>query len=231
MGLIQNPYPGKLILLAGVDGSGKDTQGRRLEVVLAAQYSGVKVLRPFPKEPTKGPIGKRIYDILFGRDLEFRLGPDGNLSDFEFQKFYIRDRVEHYRDLIIPTLQSGTHVVCNRGLDSTLAYGGNTVSDFKRIIAMHEEMFDEAGVPLIWPDLIMIYDITPETAMKRMETKEKDAFENELKVRRVASNYRLLAALYPNCRIVDAEPSGKEGEEEIFKEARQHIYPLLGITN
>jgi thymidylate kinase len=98
-------------------------------------------------------------------------------------------------------------------------------------MATHDEMFAEAGVPLIWPDLIIIYDVTPETAMRRMDTsnKEKDAFENELKARRVTSNYRALTALYPNCKLVDAEPEGEEGEKTIFAEARQYIYPVLGI--
>ena len=71
--MINNPYPGKLILLAGVDDSGKGTQARRLEIIIPASYPKVKVLRPFPKEPTKGPIGRRIYDILFDRDLEYTL--------------------------------------------------------------------------------------------------------------------------------------------------------------
>ena len=95
---------------------------------------------------------------------------------------------------------------------------------------MHEDLFAEAGVPLIWPDLIVIYDVTPETAMRRMEKKEKDAFENELKARRVTSNYRALAALYPNCQLIDAEYDGEEGQKAIFADARQYIYPLLGLN-
>jgi len=67
--------------------------------------------------------------------------------------------------------------------------------------------------------------------MRRMDAskKEKDAFENELKVRRVTSNYRALAALYPNCQLVDAEPENEESEKTIFTDARQYIYPVLGI--
>ena len=176
---------------------------------------------------------QRIYDILFGRDPEFCLGPGGNLSDVEFQKFFIRDRVEHYRDVIIPALKSGINAIGDRGIDSTPVYGGNTIADFKRIMDMHEELFAEAGVPLIWPDLIVIYDVTPETAIRRMENskREKDAFENELKVRRVTSNYRALAALYPNCKLIDAEHEGEEGQKIIFADARQYIYPLLGIDS
>lgn len=226
--MVINPHPGKFILLAGYDGSGKDTQANRLSNALT-YFSHVNVLRPFPKEPTKGPIGTRIYEILFGRDPEFKLGV--NLFGLEFQKFFIRDRIEHYREVIILALQSGTHVICNRGIDSTLVYGGNTIAEFRQIMQVHEEMFAEAGVPLIWPNLIVIYDVTPETAMRRMDKsgKEKDAFENELKARRVTSNYRALAALYPNCKLIDAEPEGEEGAKAIFADARQYIYPVLGI--
>lgn len=224
----KNPHPGKFILMAGVDGSGKDTQLRRLENALTF-FPKIKVLRPFVKEPTNGPIGRRIRDILANRDKEFRLGQ--NLTDAEFQKFFIRDSIDNYQNVIIPALESGTNVVCGRGRESAIVYGGNTISGFKSIVAIHEEMFAEAGVPLIWPDLIVIYDVMPETAMSRMDKsgKEKDAFENELKARRVISNYRALAALYPNCKLIDAEAEGEDGQKKIFAEARQYIYPLLGI--
>ena len=227
--MVKNPYKGKFVILAGYDGSGKDTQAHRLDLALQANHPKTNVLRPFPKEPTGGPIGKRIYDILFGRDPEFRLGE--NLSDFEFQKLFIQDRIEHYQKIVIPALESGTHIICNRGIDSTLVYGGNTLGEFKKIMAMHEDMFNQANVPLVWPDLIVIYDVSPETAMRRMNKsgKEKDAFENELKARRVTSNYRAIAALYPNCKLIDAEPEGEDGAKAIFADARQYIYPVLGI--
>lgn len=235
--MISNPYPGKLILLAGVDDSGKGTQARRLETVLTAIYPKIKVLRPFPKEPTRGPIGQRIYDILFDRDSEFTLKDDAtekvHITDFGLQCLFIKDRIQHYKEVIIPALASGTNVICDRGMDSTIVYGGNSISDFKKIIALHEEMFTEAGLTLFWPDLIVVYDVTPETAMRRRKAsgKECDAFEGELKTRRVTSNYRALAALYPNCRLVDAEPEGEEGQRVIFVDARRYIYPVLGIND
>ena len=235
--MIANPYPGKFILLAGVDDSGKSTQSRRLEIIIQASYPKVKILRPFPKEPTNGPISNRIYDILFDRDPEYTLKDNvkgkTTISHFELQRFFIEDRVQHYREVIIPALASGMNVICDRGMDSTIVYGGNTINDFKKIVALHEEMFAEAGLDLFWPDLIVIYDVTPETAMRRRKEsgKECDAFEGELKTRRVTSNYRALAALYPNCRLVDAELEGEEGQKAIFTDARRHIYPVLGITD
>jgi dTMP kinase len=225
--MILNPHPGKFILLAGYDGCGKDTQAARLRNLLIAQK--IKFLNPFPKEPTQGPIGRRIYDILFDRDPELKLGV--NLSDFEFQKLYIQDSIYNYKNVIIPALKSGINVISNRGRESALAYGANTINGFERIMAMHDEMFAAADVPFIWPDLTIIYDITPETALSRMNAsgREKDAFENELKARRVTSNYRAIAALYPNCKLVDAEHDGEDGIKYIFAEARKHIFPILGI--
>jgi thymidylate kinase len=155
------------------------------------------------------------------------------ITGFDLQKFFIEDRLQHYRDVIIPALTSGVNVICNRGVESTIVYGGNTIGGFNMVVRMHEHIFTLADVPFIWPDLIVIYDITPETAMKRMENSkpERDAFESELKARRVTSNYRALAALYPNCKLIDAEPEGEDGQKEIFLNVRQYIYPLLGITN
>ena len=94
--MIINPHPGKFILLGGYDGSGKDTQANRLDMVLRARYPRIKVFRPFPKEPTRGLIGRRTYDILFDRDQEYTLkdGVEGKvkISEFELQRFFIEDR-------------------------------------------------------------------------------------------------------------------------------------------
>ena len=66
---------------------------------------------------------------------------------------------------------------------------------------------------------------------RKASGKECDAFEDELKTRRVTSNYRALAALYPNCHLIDAEPEGEDGQKAIFADARKYIYPILGIKD
>ena len=99
------------ITFEGVDGSGKSTQARLLADRLRAEGRDVVDTR----EPGGTEIGERIRDILLGSD---HMAPWAEASLFSAARAQLVDEV------IRPALARGADVVCDRYLDSSLAYQG-----------------------------------------------------------------------------------------------------------
>ena len=85
--MIPNPYKGKFICVEGLDGSGKDTQGKRLFEFLKGK--GLPVI--LTSEPTSGPIGSRIRRILKKEEP----APGA----YDFQKMFSEDRKRHCKKI------------------------------------------------------------------------------------------------------------------------------------
>ena len=103
--------PGSFITLEGVDGSGKTTQAGRLAESLRDAGHTVVVTR----EPGGTPVAERIRDIL--------LDPaSGNMAWSTEVLLYLASRAEHVARVVGPALERGEVVICDRFLDSTLAY-------------------------------------------------------------------------------------------------------------
>lgn len=207
----------------GIDFSGKSEQFERSKKYLSAFHPSLPVV--YTKEPGEDrPSGKQIYDILHNEDQEFHLD---KMQPFHMQGFYIKDRMHNYRDNIIPALQSGKHVLQDRGVPSSLSYGSKDPSEFYGFMGLHELVFSAALVPFFWPDLILIYDIPVELAMERKEKTNKpfDALELADVLTRARNNYLAFATQYPNCVVIDGQPS----PEEVFVETKRLLLPLMGL--
>jgi dTMP kinase len=94
-----NPYPGLFVCLEGIDACGKDTQSYRIVDFLKSQ--GKKVI--LTEEPNK--------DFLKGEDiravLEHRYNKKPIPSPSEFQEWYVDNRQDHLKELVIPSLKEG----------------------------------------------------------------------------------------------------------------------------
>jgi dTMP kinase len=145
-------YPGKFIVLDGVDGAGKSTQA-----YLLSKYLAEKKLRVRPvREPGGTELGERIREIL--------LDPgEDKITDRCELLLYMASRAQLVGELIHPSLEAGYIVVSERFLFSSVAYqgyaGGLPVEDIWAIGA-----FAVSGVE---PDLTIILDVDPELAMRR----------------------------------------------------------------
>jgi len=119
---------GLFITFEGPDGSGKTTQMRRLVERLQAKGESVVVTR----EPGGTPIGDRIRELL--------LSPDHKeMEDQTEVLLYAASRAQHVREVIVPALEAGNIVVCDRFVDASIAYQGyglglkpETVADINR---------------------------------------------------------------------------------------------------
>lgn len=218
----KNPYPGKLICVEGIDGSGKSEQFKLLHDELV-KIPAVNVI--FTKEPTNSEMGREIYDILRSQHQAIKLE---DLSELEMQRKYFYDRRGHYQDLVLPALRAGVHVISDRGIAS-VAYGVKNMNDIDHFFSVQEAMFahDKFRLPFIVPDKILIFDVDVDTAIERLKKKQRklDKFEQRTKLEQTRANYLAIVNKIPNCVVIDGRPSA----EEVFVETKKHIFGLLAL--
>jgi dTMP kinase len=175
------------ITLEGIDRSGKTTQAAMLAEALGP---GTVLLR----EPGGTPAGERIRALL--KDPELELGPGTELLLFNAA------RAELCREVVRPALDDGHDVVCDRFIDSTVAYQGVARGLGVDVV----EQLSELVVGSCLPDLTVLLRVDPELAGAR-DGDASDRFESEgLEFQRqVAGAYDELAARHPDrFEVVDA---------------------------
>lgn len=146
---------GKFIVLEGLDGSGIETQAKLLLEYLKAK--GEDVI--YTSEPTSdNPIGKLIYKWL---SQKFELS-----SDEAITLLYVADRYEHIAEVIIPALEKGKTVICDRYFYSTLAYEGSL---FGADMHWMKQLHDHA----IKPHIKIFIDTSPEECINRVGKKDR----------------------------------------------------------
>jgi dTMP kinase len=177
---------GTLVVIEGIDGTGKSTLVRGL-----AEFCGRGAL-PFvtSREPTNGPWGQRLRESAAHERLD--------LAD-ELDLF-LKDRAEHVRDFINPSLAAGKIVLLDRYYFSTAAYQGARGADPNAILAMNE-----AFAPV--PDLVLLLDADPAVSGGRIIDRagRADSFEDaayQVAVRRI-----FLSLKRPFIRVIDAARS------------------------
>ncbi len=116
---------GKLIVFEGVEGSGKSTQLVKLQQWLQAHefFQKLQAIETIPalvitREPGGTTLGQSLRALLLNHQPEVTLGAKAELL------LYAADRAQHLEEVIRPALQAGSWVLCDRFIDSTVAYQG-----------------------------------------------------------------------------------------------------------
>lgn len=152
---------GRLIVLEGIDGSGKNTQLSLIsrELFDLNKYSDLKITR----EPWKSQYGQEIRRIL-------KSDKDPTQKAEECFDLYVKDRTLHV-DRINRWLEEGDIVISDRYYYSTIAYQQAQGIPLERIL--------EANRAFPVPDLVLLFKIAPEVAVKRIAKgrSEKEKFE------------------------------------------------------
>ena len=177
---------GVFIVFEGTEGSGKSTQAAGLAERLGA--AGLPVV--LTREPGGTPLGERVRALL--------LDPEGCVILPEAEALlFSAARAQHVRAVIAPALAAGAVVVCDRFVDSTLAYqgGGHGVS-MPALLAAQD--LATGGVR---PDLRLLLDVAVEDGLRRRFASSEavnriDAADVAFHIR-VATAYRHLAAADP----------------------------------
>lgn len=161
---------GHLFVLEGIDGTGKTTLSHMLaERLLKAGYT-VELTR----EPSDGLWGRRIRESFLA---------SARLSLQEECELFLLDRKDHVANVILPGLETGKVVVCDRYYFSTMAYQGARGANVEEIRIQNEWI-----APV--PDRVFYLQLKPEKALQRIQELRGDIpnnFESLEYLRRVAA--------------------------------------------
>jgi len=195
------------ITLEGIEGCGKSTQAPQL-----CAWLGEHALL------TREPGGTRL-----GRDIrELLLEPSrGAMSEVTEALLYLADRAQHVSEVIRPALESGRLVVCDRYVDSTLAYQGygrGLPLDLLRSVA-------RLATGGLQPDLTLFLDVPVELGLKRVDKRGRyDRLESERIEfhERVRQGYmQLIAEGGPRWVVVQGEGTPEEVAERLRDAVRR----------
>jgi dTMP kinase len=160
---------GVFVTFEGTDGVGKSTQARRLAERLRRE--GLTVVETF--EPGGTRLGAEIRRLLLTRK-EVPLYPEAEML------LYAADRAQHVREVIRPALRQGCVVVCDRYLDSSVAYQSASGLDAEEVLRVNRLAVDG-----LLPDLTFWLDrpsARPPASTDRMEGRGP-AFQAEVRRR------------------------------------------------
>lgn len=200
---------GKFIVLEGIDGSGKTTQLKLLGDKLKDR--GLPVLHT--REPGGTRIGDKIREILLNPEYQ-ELVPRAEAF------LYAAARAQHVAQVIMPALAKGTIVLCDRFLDSSLAYQG-----FGRGIEVSLlERINEPATDGLIPDLTIVLDFCTEDGMDRINLSGRriDRIERETGAfhQKVRMGYLALAGRSPaRYRVINANRPVEQVHRDIMTAA------------
>lgn len=216
--MIDNPWPGKFIVLEGPDFVGKTSQLGRMKQWLKAHWPNSKL--EFTKEPTPKYYGKVIRSML-GDKRTFEMIPEAAR-----QTLFAVDSREHALELLLPRLIEQYVVMSDRYRLSSIAYGAQSEEDLSTFFEINRLVL---GNSFLWPDATIILNISKEEYMRRkgLANRPFDGFEEESKFERIQDNYHALfgSGKFSNMHMVSAEGS----KEEVFSRILLIVKGVLKI--
>lgn len=200
---------GLFITFEGADGCGKSTQLALCKEFLSEKGLDIVTTR----EPGAGKFGEKIREIL--------LHYDGEVSSLAELFLFLADRTQHVEYFIKPAINDGKIVLCDRHIDSTVAYQGYARgNDVERLKGLNE-----IAVNGLSPDLTFVFDVDTEVANERVGD-EKDRMESAGKEfhKKVRYGYLELAKAYPErIKVIDANKS----IDEVFEQVKIVLEEIL----
>lgn len=199
---------GKFITFEGTDGSGKTSVIKEVERYLrVAGYDTV-----ITREPGGVSISEQVRDVIH------------DVSNTEMDPIceallYAASRRQHLVQKVIPLLNEGKIVLCDRYVDSSLAYQG-----YARGIGIDKvREINEFAIDHMYPDLTLFINVRPEVGLERIYSHTKTHELNRLDKesldfhRRTHEGYIELSKMFDRIKNVDGERSIKEVAMDCFK--------------
>lgn len=186
------------IVLEGIDGSGKTTQGDRLE----AYFHGRETKAILSPEPTNGPVGRLIRQALQTPLFDYQ---DSQLFEAQMGYLFAADRhyhLYHPKTGVKALLEQGCHVITTRYYFSSLAYNCHTDADWEFV-----QRLNKSFPP---PDCVIYLDLPVDIALQRLGDRQqltgtapRECYEQREKLMSVYYNYAKIFDHYGGhlCRL------------------------------
>jgi dTMP kinase len=204
------------VTLEGGEGSGKSTIIRMLQDFFNNEGIDFIVTR----EPGGTDIGKQIREVIVNKE--------NTMMDSETEALlYAADRNQHLKETILPALNAGRMVICDRYVDSNFVYQG-----YARGLGIEKILKANEAINYKIPDLTLYFDLDPEIGLNRIN-KDKNREVNRLDLesldfhKKVRNGYLELAKQFDRIVIIDANRS----PEEIFNDVKKIIISKIKELN
>jgi len=199
---------GKFITFEGPEGAGKTTV--IAEIYSRMQREGIEGV--LTREPGGIRISEKIREVIHDNEYQEMDGMTEAL-------LYAAARRQHLVERVLPALNEGKIVLCDRFIDSSLAYQG-----YARGLRMKEVMtINSFAIGETMPELTIFFDISPEEGLRRIAAsgiREQNRLDNETFQfhQKVYEGYNILLEQYPNRIVsVDASLPLSEVTENVWK--------------
>ena len=217
---VQRPsLRGRFITFEGGEGSGKSTQIRKL----AERLDTAKLRVIVTREPGGSP-GAEIIRHLVLSGMGKLLGPEAETL------LFAAARDDHVRTVILPALNQGIWVLCDRFFDSTRAYQGQLGQVSPELV----NAMQRVTIGDLKPDLTFILDVPVEVGLQRAAARRGNATADRFEAEGIKFHqdlrdaYRRIAAEDPErCVLIDATPDPDTVTATIWAELREHLRATL----
>jgi len=183
---------GKFITFEGPEGSGKTSVIRAVKDFLVAEGYDILTTR----EPGGSSIAESIRDIILSKE-------NTEMNAYTEALLFAASRSQHFTEIIIPALEAGKIILCDRFIDSSLAYQG-----YARGLGINNVFeINKFGIGNKLPDLTLFIDVPPKVGLKRVfdnQGRKVDRLDLETVEfhEKVYEGYLLLAKQFENRFIV-----------------------------
>ncbi len=205
---------GLFITFEGGEGSGKTTVLR--EVIARLQKDGYKVMQT--REPGGNKIAEQIREVILDK-------ANTDMDPRTEALLYAASRRQHLVQDIIPELDKGVNVICDRYIDSSLAYQG-----YARGIGVDEVFnINMFAIDNKLPDLTILFDIEPEIGLARISANsQREVNRLDLEAlefhKKVHIEYMMLASKYnKRIKVVDASLPLEEVIERVYEIVKKAV--------